>query len=453
MSQTISAGRQVAFKALQRYERGMAADEALSDALSQANLKDPRDRALATTLVFGTIRRWATIDHIIEQYSRRPLTRIDRGVLTALRLGVYQIMWLDRVPGHAVVNETVTQVKKIGGRGAAGFANAVLRSLLRSGRHVVFPSPEEDLVAHLSIVHSHPAWLVKRYLSRLGRQETEALLAANNTPPEVTVRVNRRRAVPQHVMDAFRRHGAHVEPGRYLPEALRVRAQTSPSELPGFNEGLFTPQDEGSMLVPHALQPAAGERILDACAAPGTKTSQIAELMDDNGTTMAFDRDHLRLELVRENARRLGLQSVETRVVDARYAVDVLGHAWADRVLVDAPCSGLGTLARRPDLRWRKRPEDIPSLAQLQGEILDGVAPVVRPGGILVYSTCTTEPEENQDVVAAFLERRPDYRLVRLSGLPEALQQEVADEGWLQLWPHRHHTDGFFIAKMERVSG
>ncbi|HEY8450023.1 MAG TPA: 16S rRNA (cytosine(967)-C(5))-methyltransferase RsmB, partial [Bacillota bacterium] len=342
-----------------------------------------------------------------------------------------------------------------GGR-AAGFVNGVLRAIARARSTLPWPDPAQDPVRYLSVRHSHPEWLVRRYLERLGRAETEQLLEANNAAPALTLRVNRLRAEPEQVARALRGAGYQVEAGRYLPEALRVRAQTAPDRLPGFDEGWFTPQDEAAMLVTHVLDPAPGGRVVDACAAPGTKTTHIAEYMGDEGTVVALDVDPERLHRVDENARRLGLRSVRSQVGDARRAAQLLGVEWADRVLVDAPCSGLGTLARRPDLRWRKRPEDIPALAELQGQILDGCAPLVRPGGVLVYSTCTTEPEENEQVIAAFLERWPVFRPA--SGvwdrikLPAGADLEAEGKG-LQLWPHRHGTDGFFIAKLERLDG
>lgn len=453
MSDKVSAGRRAAFQALRLYEKGMAADEALASALERVDPDDPRDRALATTLVYGAIRRMGTIDYALSRFIKRPLAKVDPAVLIVLRLAVYQLMWLSRIPDHAVVNEAVEQAKRAAGPRAGGFVNGVLRALLRAGLKVEYPSPDENLVAYLSTAYSHPAWLVERYLSRLGRQETGELLAANNRPPVVSIRVNRLRADKDEVASALAAAGATVTPGLYAPEALHVKAQVPPPRLPGFEDGAFTPQDEGSMLVSHVLDPAPGEKILDACAAPGTKTTHIAERMDDQGEILALDRDAQRLKRVSENASRLRLQSIRAQAADARHGVDVVGQHWADRVLVDAPCTGLGTLARRPDLRWRKKPSDIYALARLQGEILDGVAPVVRPGGVLVYSTCTTEPEENQAVVKAFLSRWPQFRLVplhELDLLPGGLRQAVDPEGWLQLWPHRHGTNGFFIARLER---
>ncbi|HEX6987868.1 MAG TPA: 16S rRNA (cytosine(967)-C(5))-methyltransferase RsmB [Bacillota bacterium] len=447
----VAVARRVALDALLDFEQGSAVDQALSRALSRHLPADPRDRALVTELVYGVVRRLRALDFALDAVATRPVARMEPPVRAILRLAVYQLLYLDRVPAHAVVHQAVDQARAVGKDRSAGFINAVLRALQRDRDRLAWPDRRREPVRYLCVAHSHPEWIVRRWLARLGFEETEALCAANNRRPELTLRVNRLRREPAAAADALAAAGAETSPGRLFADALRVHAQLAPDDLPGYAEGAWTPQDEGSMLAAVVLDPRPGERVLDACAAPGTKTTHLAERMDDRGDILALDADPARIDRIAANAGRLRLQSVRWRCGDARRAEELVGAAWADRALVDAPCTGLGTLARRPDLRWRKRPGDVGRLAALQREILAGVAPVVRPGGVLVYSTCTTEPEENEQVVRDFLSAHPDYRLEPVGPwLPEALRAEAGGEGWLQVWPHRHGVDGFFIARLRR---
>lgn len=446
----VAVARRAALDALLAFERGQPVDEALTRALARHLPADPRDRALATELAYGVIRRLRTLDFALNSVATRPVGRMQPPVRSILRLAAYQLLYLDRIPAHAAVHQAVAQARALGKGGVDRFVNAVLRGLQRNSR-IPWPDAGRDPVRHLTVVHSHPEWMVRRWLDRLGFDETSALCAANNRRPELTLRVNRLRGDVEGQAAALRAAGAEVAPGRYLAGALRVRAQVAPDALPGYAEGAWTPQDEGSMLVAGVVDPQPGERILDACAAPGTKTTHLAELVADRGEVLALDADEARIDRIAGNARRLRLASIRWQHGDARQAASLVGPGWADRVLVDAPCTGLGTLARRPDLRWRKRPGDVDNLARLQREILEGVAPVVRPGGVLVYSTCTTEPEENQQVIRDFLEAHPEYRLEPVTPwVPQALEPAVEDEGWLQVWPHRHGIDGFFIARLRR---
>lgn len=445
----IAVGRHVALAALLAFRRGQRVDHALAAALSAEAPLAARDRALATELVYGTVRRLRTLDYVIGQFSSRPPERLDSTVLAALRLATYQILYLERIPAHAAVHQAVEQAR-LTSKQAAAFTNAVLRALLRGRDNIDYPDPAEDPVRYLGIVHSHPDWLVRRYLQQFTFSEAAALCAANNENPDVVVRVNSMRSTTEQVTAKLRGVGVAVAPGRYLEQALRVRGQTAPDQLPGFVDGLFTPQDEASMLVARVLAPEPGDRILDACAAPGTKTTHLAELIADRGKIVALDADRRRLSQIAGAAARLRLSSVSCLHGDARQAPRLVGRETMHRVLVDAPCSGLGTLARRPDLRWRKRPPDIKQLAELQSQILAAAAATVLPGGVLVYSTCTTTHEENEAVVTAFIKNHPQFQLEPLAQyLPPGLQDVVdVDGAWVQLWPHRHGTDGFFIARM-----
>ncbi|WP_242822462.1 16S rRNA (cytosine(967)-C(5))-methyltransferase RsmB [Thermaerobacter marianensis] len=449
-----ATGREAAFLALLAADTGpVYVDHALARILDRAALP-ARERALATELAYGVARRQGTLDWALSRFSRKPPARLDPPVRAALRLGAYQLWYLDRIPAHAAVDESVNLVRRHGPAYAAGFVNAVLRAAARHGfPQGEVPPRERDLAGHLALVHAHPRWLVERWLGRLGPEEAERLLEANNRVPPLSARVNRLRADPRALAAALAARGVAVEAGRFLPEALRLGHGVHPAELDAFQEGALTWQDESSMLAVHVLDPRPGDLVVDVAAAPGGKSTHIAERMGDRGRVVACDADPGRLEKVGEAARRLGLGCIEPLALDGRKLPERLAGQ-ADRVLADVPCSGLGVLARRPDLRWRKTPDDLAALAELQGELLRAAAACLKPGGVLVYSTCTTEPEENQQVVEGFLAQAggaftaDDLR----PWLPAALRDEPGTaQGWIQLWPHRHGVDGFFIARLRRV--
>lgn len=412
------------------------------------------DRALATEIVYGTARRQGTLDYYLQHVVSRPWAKLDPRLLQILRAGAYELLYLDRVPARAAIHQAVELAKTELSAGAAGFANGVLRTLQRQRSAIPLPSAADDPEGYLAVVHSHPRFLVRRYLQQFSFAEAETLCIANNRVPDLTVRVNRLRSEPAVAAAGLAQAGVTTVPGRWLPEALRLAgtAGQTPAGLPGFQAGDFTFQDEASMLVARVVDPQPGDYVLDACSAPGTKAGHLAELMGDRGRVAAADIDARRLARVAAGSRRLGLNSVTTHRLDARdgTALAALVDGGFDRVLVDAPCSGLGTLARRPDLRWQKDEADIKALASLQTAILAGAATAVKPGGVLVYSTCTTTKEENFDVVAGFLMARPDFAPAALAPcLPAALAADAVDHQ-LMLWPHRHGTDGFFIARLRR---
>lgn len=447
--------RSVALGALHAIDtRGAFTALALDQALGRHPLPG-RDRALATELVYGTVRRLNTLDWALNQVARRPVAELDPWVRAVLRQGAYQLIYLDRVPPRAAVHEAVELARRRAGPGAARFVNGVLRGLQRL-LPLAYPDRSQDLTQHLTLVHSIPEWLVERWVAQLGESEAEALLAALNRSRGVSVRVNRLRADREQAQAALAALGVTAEPTRFSPDGLvlgGVAAEASLGRLGPFNDGWITPQDEAAMLVAPIVDPAPGQFVIDVAAAPGGKTTHLAERMGDRGRVVAMDIHAHKLRLVEAACRRLGLTSVETVVADARTAGERYGGQ-ADAVLVDAPCSGLGTLAHRPDARWQKRAADIADLARIQSELLAAAARAVRPGGTLVYSTCTTEPAENQGVIEAFLAVEPAFALQDLRPwLPEALAgAATACTGCLQLWPHRHGTDGFFIARLQRIA-
>lgn len=430
--------------ALLAIERGAPAGSALDRVLHA--VAAPVDRRLATELVYGVTRRRLTLDGELVALCGRPLRSLEPGVRAALRLGLYQLRHA-RTPAYAAVAQAVALARRHGRPGGAGLVNAVLRRAAASGP----PSAEGEDAEALAAAHSHPVWMVARWLRRLGLEETVALLEANNRPPQVVLRANGLRGDGAALRAELTTAGCAVRAGRWLPEAVVLGHGSAPGQLSALAEGRCSVQGEASMLVAVVAAPSAGALCLDIAAAPGGKATHLAEAMRDHGRVVANDTSAERVAVCAAAARRLGLTCLETRVGDARALPAVLADR-CDVVLCDAPCSGLGALAGRADLRWRKREADITALAGLQAELIAAAACCVKLGGLLVYSTCTTEPEENGAIVAGLLARRPDFQPLDLRPrLPVALADEPgAAEGWLQLWPHRHGTEGFFIAALRR---
>ena len=436
-----SPGRRCAHRVLGRvFADGAYADRAFRAEADRAGL-DPRERAFAQRLAFGAIQRRATLDHVIAGLSSRPLDRVDPRLLDALRLGVFELLYMDAVPDRAAVAQTVELAKLDGGH-ASGYANAVMRHAAREALTLVAELGEES-PAEAAILHSHPEWLVRLWWEVLGRAETLALLARDNAPPENALRVNELLATPADVARALAEEGIETRPAPGLPEGLVLHAAFDLHGSRLFEAGAVIGQSRGSMLVARVLGPAPGERVLDLCAAPGTKTTHLAALMRGRGQLVSVERHEGRAAALRRNCERMGAPWVDVRCVDAGEAPD----GPFDRVLLDAPCSDLGTLQARPDARWRKTPDQIERLASEQERLLDAAAPRVRPRGTLVYSTCTISPRENEEQVRAFLARHPQFEPDDLGAeYPELVHRSAA--AFLQVLPHRHGTEGFFIARL-----
>jgi 16S rRNA (cytosine967-C5)-methyltransferase len=429
--------RACAYAVIRRvFEDGAYADRALHGEARRHRL-DPRDRALATRLAYGVVQRRATLDHVIAQLAGRPVERLEPAVRAALRLGVLQLVFLDRVPAHAAVRESVELAKQTS-RGGAGLVNAVLRRAAREAPAIVASLPDAA-PGEAAIKHSYPLWIAELWFDALGPDEARALMAAGNEPAEAAVRVN---ALKTDHLDL----PVPTRPADHLPEGLIVDAPFDAFASPQWEQGLFMPQSCAAMAVARALDPQPGERILDLCAAPGGKTTHLAALIGNQGRITAVERHEGRAKALRRTAERMGATCVEVRTADATTPLQTGDY---DRVLVDPPCSDLGTLAARPDVRWRKHAETPAALAVTQERILDRAAAALRPGGVLVYSTCTISPAENEQTIAAFLERRGDFAHDRLpSDLP--VWDHPIVPGCLQTLPHRHGTDGFFIARLRR---
>ncbi|HWR55783.1 MAG TPA: 16S rRNA (cytosine(967)-C(5))-methyltransferase RsmB [Negativicutes bacterium] len=442
----MKTGREIALQVLKEVdENGAYANIALSHILEQYR-PAPLDRRFITELVYGTIKARNTLDWIIEKFSSRPLAKMTVWVRNVLRMGVYQLWYLERVPPSAACNEAVNLTKRYGHQGTAKFVNGVLRTVARQKADIRFPSLEEDPVQHIALQFSHPAWMVECWLARFGREETIRLCQANNETPRLSVRTNTLKITRAALKAALEKEGLLVEESHWAPEGLMLDGFSALGQLAALQEGLFQVQDESSMLVAHVLDPQPGEFIIDACGAPGGKTTHFAQKMHNEGRIFSLDIHAHKLRLITENCRRLGIDIVETEAMDARRMHEHM-RGQADRVLVDAPCSGLGVLRRKPDARWRKTPEMLRDLPKLQQEILASAAQCVKPGGILVYSTCTIEAEENEAVIRCFLQANPAFSLEPTGKfLPVARQEEM-----VRLFPQRDGIDGFFIARMKRT--
>lgn len=425
------------------------ADILLDNAL-KASVLSILDRALLTQLVYGTLRWRGKIDWILKRILRQPLGGLDVYLRNLLRLTVYQIVFLDKVPAYAAVNEGVELAKRYGGRSAGGLVNAVTRRLLREKPLLTAPDPGADLVSRLTASWSHPEWLVRKWLAYLGASETEALLSANNQEPHVVLRVNRLKTDRDALIEKLRAAGMDATPAAHSPVAIQLRTAPAVDQLPGFQEGLFLVQGEASQLVGLLLDPKPGERILDACSAPGGKTTHLAELMADRGEIVATDISARGLEKIEQNMRRLGLTSI--RPVQGDVSKELPGALALpyDRILADLPCSGLGTLRSHPEAKWHREEKDLERLSALQKKILDRLAVYLKPGGILVYSTCTLTQEENDGVVGDFLLRHSEFVLEAAGAfLPESARHMVRGNYFFAL-PHRDGTDGFFAARMRK---
>ena len=439
----VSAARRCAFTVLRRtFEQGAYADRAMRAQAGRAGLEG-RDLALATRLALGTVQRRGTLDHLIEILTERPVERLDPPTRAALRLGLFQLCFLDGVADHAVVDESV-QLAKASRRGGHRLVNAVLRRAAAEAG-TLLESLDDATPQAAAIRHSHPEWVARLWWDALGPGHARALMAAGNHPAEPALRANTLVTTREEVAGELARSGVASRPAPRLPEGLVVEAPFDAQGSPLWGAGAIMPQSRASMLVSRIVAPESGERVLDLCAAPGAKATHLAALTGGRGEVVAVERRPARARMLSENAGRMRVPNLRVLIGDAR---DDHGHGF-DRVLVDPPCSGLGTLSARPDLRWRASPESLAQLAGLQRQILLAAVRALRPGGVLVYSTCTISPEENELQVDGLLAQSRDLRADDLhSEYPLWKHPGVADH--LLLMPHRDGTQGFFIAR-ERV--
>ena len=419
---------------------------ALADA--RISLPNERDRALTGEIATGTLRWQGAFDHVISTFAKRPLARLDPEVVDILRMSMFQLLHLTRVPASAVVDDAVNLTKKSGKRSAAPLVNAILRRISRERGHLPLPPRDagsrETALDYLSITLSHPRWLVARWLDRYGFEDAETWCEFNNVPATLTIRANRLRTTPADLAEALRQHGVTTRPARFAGDGLIVESG-NPLMTPLAKSGEFVVQDEASQLVTLMTEVQPDEVVLDACASPGGKTTAMAAAMEDRGTIVAVDVRPRRVRLLHETVRRSGARSVKVVQADALAPLPVRNQF--DCVLIDAPCSGLGTLRRDPDIRWRQGEDRLEDNALLQRRLLDALAPSVRPGGRLVYATCSSEPDENDEVVARFLDEHREFS-VRRPALPARIEPLVDHAGYLRTSPSRDALEAFFAAAL-----
>jgi 16S rRNA (cytosine967-C5)-methyltransferase len=451
----IAPARLAAYDILSAISAGRA-DLPTAIAYARESLRDDRDRALAAEIAAGVQRQRAALDYLIAHFAKRPLGRLDPEVVEILRLSAYQLLHLSRVPASAVVDDAVKLTGKAGKRSASGLVNAVLRALSRNRSALPLPvrpddeSDRERVLDYLADTLSHPRWLAERWFDRIGLRRTEAWMQFNNRAGSLTLRANTLRVNVSELQDHLSTHDIVTHRGRFAPDALIVD-EGHPLRGPDADAGLFVVQDEASQLVTLLAGHRPGRLALDACAAPGGKTTALAAAMLDEGVVIASDLRDRRVALLRQTVQSTGARNVRLVQADILAALPFQRHF--DTVIVDAPCSGLGTLRRDPDIRWRREEADLPVLAAAQRRMLQNAAAVVAPGGRLIYATCSSEPEENEHVADAFVQDAPNFTAVDARTVHPQLPSETVDaRGHLRTEPDRHGLECFFGAVFERVS-
>ncbi len=409
------------------------------------------DRAFATELAYGTVKWLIEIDYIMDRFSSVKLKKLSPWIKNILRMGIYQLLHTDRVPVSAACNTSVELAKRYGHQASSRFVNGVLRNISRSRENIPYPD-KSDIVRHLSIVYSHPEELVALWVARFGAMFTEDILISNNSVPDFSVRVNTLNTSREELLAALEKEGCKAREGKYLKEAVILENPSSITKLEAFQKGYFTVQDESSMLSSVILEPEEGQLAVDVCSAPGGKSTHMAQLMNNRGTVLARDIHPHKLKLVESTAIRLGIDIIKTELFDAeKLDEELIGKA--DRVLVDAPCTGLGIIRKKPDIKYSQNISGQGDLIRLQRKILSNASKYVKPGGYLVYSTCTIQQEENIDNVRAFLGENKGFKLAAFGNIiPDKLKGSTAQEGFIQLYPNIDKTDGFFISKLVKVS-
>ncbi|TYQ15625.1 UNVERIFIED_CONTAM: 16S rRNA (cytosine967-C5)-methyltransferase [Acetivibrio alkalicellulosi] len=458
-------------------KKGAYSNISLSKHLESNDFKDI-DRAFITEMVYGTLKWRLTIDYIISQFSKIKVKKISPWILNILRMGIYQLIFTDKIPVSAACDESVKLAKRYGHAASSKYVNGVLRNVSRNKDSISYPDKNEDVKGYLSVKHSHPLWMVDQWVDRFGQDFTQELLECNNQVPPFSVRVNTIKISKEDAMKILTDEGLEVENGKYLDEALIIKNPRSVQRIDAFLKGYIQVQDESSMIVGRVLDPKPGEFIIDVCSAPGGKTTHIAQLMNNRGRVLARDIHEHKIELIDKTAKRLGIDIIETEVFDGNdFDEKLLGKA--DRVLVDAPCTGFGIIRRKPDIKWVRKKDDKEEIIKLQKKILFISSKYVKQGGVIVYSTCTIEPEENQNVVEEFLKMNDEFYLEDIKSIykfdSKKFDTQLAEENlsnykqsqnsqstlqglietknkYLQIYTNRHGIDGFFIARMRKRS-
>ncbi|MGG4169733.1 16S rRNA (cytosine(967)-C(5))-methyltransferase RsmB [Rossellomorea vietnamensis] len=439
MSKRTKTVREAALDVIEAVEKNQSYSNLLLHSVIEKNELPSKDIGLLTELTYGTIQRKMTLDFYLAPFIKG---KLDDWVRQLLRLSLYQLVYLDRIPDRAVFYEAVEIAKKRGHKGISGLVNGVLRSVQRKGLSSL--DSIKDPVERVAIETSHPYWLVKRWSEQFGLEKTKDMCETNLMAPNQTARVNTTRISREELMQVLGESGNEVKESPIVPEAVQsLRGNLAKTDA--YQKGLCTIQDESSMLVSYALKLEKGMKVLDACAAPGGKTTHIAEKLSGTGEVHALDLHKHKVKLIDENAARLGLSNVHTEALDSRKAGEKFEKGSFDRILVDAPCSGLGVLRRKPDIKYAKKESDLLSLQKIQLDILSAVAPLLKKDGLLVYSTCTVDRNENEGTVSAFLSDHPEFEFHALDNLPEAVRPFI-DGNQMQIFPQDFGGDGFYIS-------
>ncbi|RJP68947.1 MAG: 16S rRNA (cytosine(967)-C(5))-methyltransferase RsmB [Ignavibacteriales bacterium] len=438
--------RGIAVKILNRVDRTDAYLDKLIDHEFKNSELSGQDKALLFEIVHGVLRWMGKLDWILNGFYKGAYSKCIPNVKNALRVGLYQILYLEKIPDYAAVNEAVEFVKRLQGQKPADQANAVLRNIIRSKEGIRFPNPEEDLIGYFSAFYSHPSWLVRRWLNFWGQEQTEALLIANNEKPSLTLRVNTSKTTVDEFKELLKKVDLKFYDGKFLNDFIKLKTLTNITGWEYFEKGYFSIQDESTGLPCRLLDVKPGLRVLDLCAAPGGKASYISNLMNNTGEIIALDRYESRLKILEKNLQRMGATNITLKEENALEN----NSDEFDRVLLDAPCSGFGTLSKKPDIKWKRDLGDIRELTKLQYELLQKAASLVKVDGSIVYSTCTIEPEENYDIVKKFLDNNPNFVLEDARNYVS--EKIVTENGCIQTYPHVHQLDGAFAAKLVRKS-
>jgi 16S rRNA (cytosine967-C5)-methyltransferase len=447
MTKTMKNVRETALELLETIEKNQSYSNLILHHAIEKNKVPKKDVGLLTELVYGTLQRKMTLDFYLSPFLQKS-KKLEKWVPNLLRLTLYQMEFLDKIPDHAALNEAVEIAKKRGHKGVAGLVNGVLRNIQREG----LPSLSNilDPIERVSIETSHPYWLVKRWSDQFGIDKTKEMCELNLLAPTQTARVNQSLITRDEAISLLRAEGFSVEPSAIILESIHC-LQGNIASSRAFKEGFLTIQDESSMLVAYALGITENEKILDACAAPGGKSTHIAEKLNGTGTVFSLDLHEHKVKLIKENADRLRLENIEAQALDSRKVGDHFANQQFDRILLDAPCSGLGVMRRKPDMKYTKKEEDLSRLQTIQLDLLKAVSPLLKKDGILVYSTCTVDQEENEAVVRTFLETNPEFEgdISWKERMPKAIQPLIQSYD-LQVFPQDFGSDGFYIAVLRK---
>ncbi len=446
----IDKARELALKIIYEInENGAYSNIAINKYLEQSELKKI-DRSFITELVYGTVKWKMSIDWIIHQFSNIKFNKISPWILNIMRLGVYQIAYMNKIPISAACNESVNLSKKYGHKSTSGFVNGVLRNIGRNINNIKYPNKKESLTKYLSVKYSHPEYMVSEWVKRFGEEFTENLLIKNNEIPKFSIRTNTLKITIQKLIEELKEAGIESDKGKYIDEAIILKNPSSISKLESFKKGHFQVQDESSMLVGKVLNPKSGQFVVDVCSAPGGKSTHIAQIMNNKGTVISRDFFEHKIQMIDDSAKRLGINIIKAEKFDATILDESL-IGKADKVLVDAPCTGLGIIRRKPDIKWSRDIKDKKAIVSLQKEMLRIASKYVNKTGEIVYSTCTIEPEENEEVVKKFINSNPEFEFVDITQyLPHGMVKETSKYGYIQLYPNIDDIDGFFVSKMRR---